>query len=311
MDKEKIKALLEENTKILVDFWMQENDDPIPILKKNNDKAIALLDDCQSQEPVRREGKHKLVYDKENKTIVAYCKQHDIYYQPSGVCYKCQPESQESKISEGNIEPWDKWMPFPKEWIGQYHNACTDPCDMLYGACACGATHHLEEWIIKRKKLVQGKRWVIPESQAPEVETHPLYEIAHALEGCCICYDVKMSEMPCNPPKCIPIIQAQKLWRIILQEPQAPDHIPASGEKVEPVSEFVKHIENKYRTKYEFAHDYPKAYALIYKLCDSLKAETERAEEVKEDRLYWLGIAGERREEIKQLQAEIAKLKGE
>lgn len=71
-----------------------------------------------------------------------------------------------------------------------------------------------------------------PESQAPDLEAHPLYEIAHALEGCCICYDVKMSEMPCNPPKCVPVIQSQKLWRIILQ---SPDHIPASGEKVEPV----------------------------------------------------------------------------
>ena len=50
---------------------------------------------CQSQEPARREGKHKLVYDKLSRTIVGYCKLHDVYYQTSGECYKCKPESQE------------------------------------------------------------------------------------------------------------------------------------------------------------------------------------------------------------------------
>ena len=60
-------------------------------------------------------------------------------------------------------------MAFPVEWIGQYRNGgCTDPCDMISGPCACGATHHFDEWIIKRKKLVQGKGWVNPEeSQEP------------------------------------------------------------------------------------------------------------------------------------------------
>ena len=53
-------------------------------------------------------------------------------------------------------------MAFPVEWIGQYRNGgCTDPCDMISGPCACGATHHFDEWIIKRKKLVQGKGWRI------------------------------------------------------------------------------------------------------------------------------------------------------
>lgn len=55
------------------------------------------------------------------------------------------------------------FIPMPKEWIGQYFNGgCTEPCDMLSGPCACGATHHIEEWIISRKKLVQGKGWVNP-----------------------------------------------------------------------------------------------------------------------------------------------------
>ena len=50
-------------------------------------------------------------------------------------------------------------MPMPVEWIGQYHNACTNPCDMLCGPCACGAWHHLDEWIITRKRLT-AEGWV-------------------------------------------------------------------------------------------------------------------------------------------------------
>ena len=34
----------------------------------------------------------------------------------------------------------------PEEYLGQFYNACTDPCDMLQGPCACGAWHHQEEW---------------------------------------------------------------------------------------------------------------------------------------------------------------------
>lgn len=34
----------------------------------------------------------------------------------------------------------------PEDYIGLFHNACTDPCDMLQGPCACGAWHHQEEW---------------------------------------------------------------------------------------------------------------------------------------------------------------------
>lgn len=45
------------------------------------------------------------------------------------------------------------FMEMPKDWIGQVHNACTDPCDMLNGPCVCGAWHHWDEWIIIRKKL--------------------------------------------------------------------------------------------------------------------------------------------------------------
>jgi len=35
----------------------------------------------------------------------------------------------------------------PIEYVGRFCNGgCTDPCDMLSGPCACGATHHQEEW---------------------------------------------------------------------------------------------------------------------------------------------------------------------
>lgn len=34
----------------------------------------------------------------------------------------------------------------PIEHVGKFYNACTDPCDMLQGPCACGATHKQEEW---------------------------------------------------------------------------------------------------------------------------------------------------------------------
>ena len=47
----------------------------------------------------------------------------------------------------------NNFMVMPESWIGQVYNACTDPCDMLYGPCVCGAWHHLDEWIITRKKL--------------------------------------------------------------------------------------------------------------------------------------------------------------
>ena len=46
MDK-KIKALLKENSKLLDDFW--DNNDPIPKLKENNNQALALLNACPNR----------------------------------------------------------------------------------------------------------------------------------------------------------------------------------------------------------------------------------------------------------------------
>jgi hypothetical protein len=38
-------------------------------------------------------------------------------------------------VNENHFVPWPKDMP-PR------YNACTDPCDMFTGPCACGAWHH-------------------------------------------------------------------------------------------------------------------------------------------------------------------------
>lgn len=34
----------------------------------------------------------------------------------------------------------------PEKFIGEFSNACTDPCDMIIGPCACGASHHIRDW---------------------------------------------------------------------------------------------------------------------------------------------------------------------
>lgn len=35
----------------------------------------------------------------------------------------------------GELRGWPDWAP-------KQYNACTDPCDMFDGPCACGAWHH-------------------------------------------------------------------------------------------------------------------------------------------------------------------------
>lgn len=40
-------------------------------------------------------------------------------------------------------------MEWPADWP-KYYNACNDPCDMLEGPCACGATHILGEFKFHR-----------------------------------------------------------------------------------------------------------------------------------------------------------------
>ncbi|MCJ7482633.1 MAG: hypothetical protein MUO31_06680 [Thermodesulfovibrionales bacterium] len=75
-------------------------------------KAITLLEEPaekpfepeRNEEFKRKEGKHKLVYDKKLRTIVGYCKTHKVYYQPSGNCYKCCPEPAEKPESESNTD---------------------------------------------------------------------------------------------------------------------------------------------------------------------------------------------------------------
>ncbi len=40
----------------------------------------------------------------------------------------------------------NKLASMPEKYYGKFYNACTDPCDMLQGPCACGAFHNQEEW---------------------------------------------------------------------------------------------------------------------------------------------------------------------
>lgn len=42
-------------------------------------------------------------------------------------------------MSDNGLREW------PEEWP-EYHNACTDACDMRIGPCACGAWHKESEW---------------------------------------------------------------------------------------------------------------------------------------------------------------------
>lgn len=37
-------------------------------------------------------------------------------------------------VNEGTLVSWPAWAP-------KQYNACTDPCDMWSGPCACGAWH--------------------------------------------------------------------------------------------------------------------------------------------------------------------------
>lgn len=46
-----------------------------------------------------------------------------------------------------HYNPENDLASMPPEYIGKFYNACTDPCDMLQGPCACGAWHHQKEWL--------------------------------------------------------------------------------------------------------------------------------------------------------------------
>ena len=51
------------------------------------------------------------------------------------------------------------------EYVGKFFNgACSDPCDMLVGPCACGASHHWRDWpeeMQRKGKAVMYKRYMI------------------------------------------------------------------------------------------------------------------------------------------------------
>ena len=46
-----------------------------------------------------------------------------------------------------HFNPKNNLASMPSKYVGRFYNGgCPDECDMLQGACACGATHHQEEW---------------------------------------------------------------------------------------------------------------------------------------------------------------------
>ncbi len=55
-----------------------------------------------------------------------------------------------------HFNPKNGMATMPAKWLGQFYNACPDPCDMLSGPCACGATHHQEEWPVDIQLAVFG-----------------------------------------------------------------------------------------------------------------------------------------------------------
>jgi len=48
--------------------------------------------------------------------------------------------------NHSNYNPDNGLASMPQKYIGLFYNACSEPCDMLQGPCACGAWHHQEEW---------------------------------------------------------------------------------------------------------------------------------------------------------------------
>lgn len=60
------------------------------------------------------------------------------------------------KHNHPDFNPKNNLASMPKKYLGQFYNACTEPCDMLQGPCACGAWHHQEEWPDEIQKEVFG-----------------------------------------------------------------------------------------------------------------------------------------------------------
>jgi hypothetical protein len=45
-----------------------------------------------------------------------------------------------------SFNPKNDLATMPEAYYGKFYNACTEPCDMLQGPCACGAWHRQGEW---------------------------------------------------------------------------------------------------------------------------------------------------------------------
>jgi hypothetical protein len=172
-------------------------------------------------------------------------------------CPVCQPE-EKPRIN----------MAMPEEWIGQYHNACTDPCDMLCGPCACGATHHLNEWIITRKKLTK-EGWVNPKSEKSKVPPKCEKTFASARE-------VFRKYLP-KYMKCKTCEGAGRLYDGDLPDYQGsipcPDCQPEPNKFTEECREFI-------RQRHQL-RDKVRIDDLLLKACDRLEAAEENVTSLK------------------------------
>ena len=52
------------------------------------------------------------------------------------------------RVPKIRLECANGMTPWPDAWTDYRYNACNEPCDMLVGPCACGATHlPTEKWV--------------------------------------------------------------------------------------------------------------------------------------------------------------------
>lgn len=77
-------------------------------------------------------------------------------------CIYCEKLADQLTDAEDTIKHLRRKAEFdmPEDTHGRFFNACTDPCDMIDGPCACGATHSAREWFgrLCRKLTTAEKR---------------------------------------------------------------------------------------------------------------------------------------------------------
>ncbi len=81
-------------------------------------------------------------------------------------------QAENKELAEQAKELEKKTEPLPESMRGSFFNACTDPCDMLHGPCACGAWHTATEWAIKLSVQLKALAEQVAELRNPKVKVH-------------------------------------------------------------------------------------------------------------------------------------------